>query len=286
MSKQSYTEKYQIRKTAQVNVVAKKVTPRRTPISERNSKQLDANDNVTQFISLDSIGDTVPRPNIAKNSLHITDNANNGPYQSNTVNGSSNSQRDRDRDYSYDNNEEDDVSDSGLTDSYDDYAVNREEFNNFSTPEAKPNMKGGKNTSSIQPTSSSTSSSSSEPTDNKTPSKRFPPPLPVDFNKPSPSQVNNNKHPSNRNVIYDPALPSVNEQIDRLEREIGLKEFQYNYTKDYNDNNILPNNTSISDKDKEEVKKMKYKPYTLEQYKLIQPKEYVEIVPKLRPGNY
>ena len=92
----------------------------------------------------------------------------------------------------------------------------------------------------------------------------------------------------------------MNEEIKRLELEIGLNDLEYdnssyisNHTYSYGYANNQTNNTTTTGNEsksneeskKEEKKKIKYKPYTLEQYKQTQPKEYVEIIPKLRPGS-
>lgn len=91
---------------------------------------------------------------------------------------------------------------------------------------------------------------------------------------------------------------TVNLEIERLEHEInGYKEketassyidgkFKFVAGDQNNNSGSTSGNSNNSSLVKTpNAKKITYKPYTLEQYKQMQPKEYVEIVPKLKPGK-
>ena len=126
MSKQSYAEKYLIRKMVQSNnnSATKRSSPR-PKISERVNNS-DANNNVIQFISLDSIGE-----NNVRSSSPRVDDSNSRGYQNVNTNYNDNDNNN----YSYEgyresraayDYQEDEVSESGLTDSFDEDSQARE----------------------------------------------------------------------------------------------------------------------------------------------------------------
>lgn len=273
MSKQSYAEKFQIRKTAASVQMAKSSQKKNSAIESKAS-----DGNIIQFIALDSIKDTSQIHSPSCSLQPVLDK--NHDYYANQM---------------YDDNE-DLISKSDLSGSYDE-----ENPNYYNRVEPKSNQKCNNSYNSRamadaksipERIDSATSQNRQKEASNR---KSGPPPLPVDKSKIIPPQ--STIIPSHVRAVQDIKTytedfdDSMNDDIERLEREIGLNE-EYSLQRVSHDqgnrSQHIEQKVSESNKttlvEKESIKQIKYKPYTLEQYKQIQPKEYVEIIPKLKPG--
>ena len=207
---------------------------------------------------------------------------------------------------------------------YSDYTKNNSESNipTLPTNQSKPSAQA--QTSSKPTTTRNSTNTTPTPTATETgysPVKFTPPPLPATTTKPSKNQPSAQSHLSSKlqGDLHQPLyLYEMNDEIARLEKDIGYQPIKSQYST--NNNNptynvyseehtraslgqpitlIQPSHTTTagtahtsgptssynqSYTDKKDKKNITYTPYTLEQYKQSQCKEYVEIVPKLRPG--
>ena len=283
MSNQSYAEKFQVRKSAASAQLAK--NSKKSSTKESKVSDNIANGNVIQFISLDLIKDTSQSQNPSR--------------------GLQNNSHDYYVNQAYNDDDDDLHSKSDLSGSYDDEHANYSKpnsSNNYCVDnhiEHKSNEKY-QNNSNVRTTNDtktrvkeSADSTNSPSRQNEIPHRKTgPPPLPVDKNKissqspllPPPVHTMHDKNPY---VEYSDDLDdSMNDEIERLEREIAMNAriTPDNINRNQNVDQKVSDNSKTVSAGKDTVKPTKYKPYTLEQYKQIQPKEYVEIIPKLKPG--